>query len=146
MKWVCFPVLQPFNWPWLRISPDSFLCYLLFDPYCLTIIDDNLPVFLCNWTQLKPTEEKAPGPSPLRDRPPFLPRQIMSWYTYSHPWWMGALWAEHPPKYAVLCLAFVTYRVFKVHWCSMYQYLIHFYDWNNIPLYGYTLFTQRSAE
>ena len=31
----------------------------------------------------KSIEEKALGPSPLRDWPPFLPKQIMSWWTYS---------------------------------------------------------------
>ena len=30
-------------------------------------------------------EEKARGPSPLRVQPPLLPKQIMSWQTYSSP-------------------------------------------------------------
>ena len=46
------------NWPWLRISPEFFVCYLLFDPYCLTMIDS----FTCIPVQNEPNK------SPLRKR------------------------------------------------------------------------------
>ena len=42
MKWVCSPKFYgPLTiWPWLRISPEFFECYLLFDHFCLTMIDE----------------------------------------------------------------------------------------------------------
>ena len=53
LKWVCFPkTYSPLaNWPWLRISPQCFVCYLLFDPYCLTMIDELYLYSCADWTQ-----------------------------------------------------------------------------------------------
>ena len=55
MKGVCFPKsYTPLaNWPWLRISPQSFVCYLLFDPYCLTMTVMN---FTCIPVQIEPNK------------------------------------------------------------------------------------------
>ena len=39
MQWVCFPkVLWPFNY--MTLTQNFFECYLLFDHYCLTMIDE----------------------------------------------------------------------------------------------------------
>ena len=75
-------------WPFIYLAltlnkPLQFFeCYLLFDHYCLTMIDELYIYTLysyANYTPNKPIEEQVPGPSPLRDGPPFLPKQIMSW-------------------------------------------------------------------
>ena len=51
---------------------------------------DELYLYSCANDLIKAhAERKALGPSPLRDRSPLLPKQIMSWYTYSHPWRTG---------------------------------------------------------
>ena len=39
-------------WPWLRISFEFFVCYLLFDHYCLTMTGE-LYVFLCKLNPIK---------------------------------------------------------------------------------------------
>ena len=52
-----FPkILQPFRYLTLTQNKPSefFVCYLLFDPYCLTVIDElYLPVFLCKLNPIK---------------------------------------------------------------------------------------------
>ena len=44
--------------------------------------------------------EQVQGPSPLRDWPPFLPRQITSWWNYSHPRWAGGSAGQSSPTVA----------------------------------------------
>ena len=81
LKWVCFPKsYSPLaNRPWLRISPCSSL--YVFIIWSLLPFNDwwALPVFLCKLNPIKALEEKALGPSPLRDWPPFFPKKILPW-------------------------------------------------------------------
>ena len=81
LKWVCLPKsYSPLaNWPWLKISPQSslFVIYYLIHTARQWLM--SLPVFLCKLNPMKAHEEKALDPSPLRDQPPFLPKQITSW-------------------------------------------------------------------
>ena len=54
MKWVCFPkVLWPFSYLTLTQNKPSefFECYLLFDHYCLTMIDELYLYSCANSTQ-----------------------------------------------------------------------------------------------
>ena len=96
LKWICFPKSYSPVANWLRISPQSSLLSVIWS----VLPEDDwwaLPVFLCKLNPIKPIEEKAFDPSPLRDRPPFLPKQIMSWQTYSHPRRLGGPCGRSPP-------------------------------------------------
>ena len=65
MKWVCFPkVLLPFIYLTLTQNKPSefFECYLLFDPYCLTMIDELYVYALYSYAN-------KPNKSPLKNRP-----------------------------------------------------------------------------
>ena len=81
LKRVCFPKsYSPLaNWPWLRKAL-RVLCML---SIIWSLLPGNdwwaLPVFLCKLNPIKALEEKALGPSPLRDWPPFFPKKILSW-------------------------------------------------------------------
>ena len=81
LKRVCFPKsYSPLaNWPWLRISPQSFLFVI----YCVILTAWQwLMSFTCTPVQIEPNEsplKKRLLALPLRDGTPFLPKQIMSW-------------------------------------------------------------------
>ena len=60
MEWVCFPkVLWPFNY--MTLTQNFFECYLLFDHYCLTMIDELYIYSLYSYAN-------KPNKSPLRNR------------------------------------------------------------------------------